>query len=151
MFQERIGLAKSKFIVEIDGIAYAGFMKCSELSVEAGKLERWEGGSPIPIKMPGRLTFADITLERGATDDEDLFDWFNAVADTTTGRSAVGNSFKRDLDIVQYQFDGSVASRYSLFGAWPTKYVAGDWDNGADEFVIEKVTLCFDRFQRFRR
>lgn len=146
-----IGFPKAKFVVEIDGIAYAGFMKCSELSVETAKLERWEGGAPIPIKMPGRQTFPDITLERGASDDEDLFNWFESVSDTVTGRASIGVSFKRDLDIVQYNFDGSVGLRYSLFGAWPMKYVAGDWDNSADEYVIEKVTLCFDYWKRFRR
>jgi hypothetical protein len=31
-----------------------------------------EGGSLIPNKSPGRLTFSDVTLERGATSDQEL-------------------------------------------------------------------------------
>ncbi|MEO1336864.1 MAG: phage tail protein, partial [Myxococcota bacterium] len=58
-----------KFIVDIDDIAHAGFQKCSELSVEIANVQYYEGGSLIPNKSPGRLTFADVTLERGATKD----------------------------------------------------------------------------------
>jgi len=34
------------------------------------------------VRREGRLTFADVTLERGATQDRDLFDWFQDVAIT---------------------------------------------------------------------
>ncbi len=36
--------------------------------------------------------------------------------------------------------------RWSLFQAWPIKFVAGDWDNESDENVIESVTLTYDIF-----
>ena len=57
---------KFKYIVEIDGVLRAGFSKASELSVEVASSQYWEGGALIPHKSPGRLTFADLTLERGA-------------------------------------------------------------------------------------
>ena len=76
---------KFKFIVEIDDVGHAGFQKCSELSVEVANVQYFEGGSLIPNKSPGRLTFADVTLERGATQDRDLFDWFQDVAITSSG------------------------------------------------------------------
>ena len=75
---------KFKFIVEIDDVGHAGFQKCSELSVEVANVQYFEGGSLIPNKSPGRLTFSDVTLERGATEDRDLFDWFQDVAITSS-------------------------------------------------------------------
>ncbi|WP_428264542.1 phage tail protein, partial [Haliangium sp.] len=78
--QPRSFYKKFKFVVEIDGFKSAGFHKCSELSVEIAKVEHREGGALIPQKSPGRLSFADITLERGATDDLDAFGWFTQVA-----------------------------------------------------------------------
>jgi len=66
---------KFKFVCEIDDVGHAGFQKCSELSVEVANVQYFEGGSLIPNKSPGRLTFSDVTLERGATQDRDLFDW----------------------------------------------------------------------------
>ena len=53
---------KFKFLVEADDVSHSGFQKCSELSVEVAKVEYFEGGSLIPNKSPGRLTFADVTL-----------------------------------------------------------------------------------------
>ena len=135
------------FVVEIDGVKYAGFAKCSELSVEAAKVEQWEGGRIIPHKSPGRLTFADVTLERGATSDHDLFDWFQDVAITSSGLGLTDPQYKRNLDIVQQDRDGTTLRRWTLYNAWPVKFVAGDWDNESDENLVESVTLTFDYFE----
>ena len=137
---------KFKFVVEIDDIASAGFQKCSELSVEVANIEYHEGGALIPNKSPGRLKFADVTLERGATKDHDLFDWMEQVADAAANAGLVEPKFKRNVDIVQQDRDGSTLRRWSIAGAWPVKFVAGAWDNEADENVIESVTLTFDFF-----
>jgi phage tail-like protein len=138
---------KFKFIVEIDGVASAGFQKCSELSVEVANVQYSEGGALIPNKSPGRLTFADVTLERGATEDQDLFDWLSEVADASANAGLNEPEFKRNLDIVQQDRDGSELRRWRLHNAWPVKFVAGDWDNEADENVIESVTLTYDFFE----
>lgn len=138
---------KFKFLVEIDGVASAGFQKCSELSVEVANIQYFEGGALLPNKSPGRLTFADVTLERGATSDRDLLDWFSQVADAAANTGLNEPGFKRNLDIVQQDRDGSTLRRWSLTGAWPVKFVAGEWDNEADENVIESVTLTYDFFE----
>ena len=139
---------KFKYVVEIDGVASSAFQKCSELSAEVAKVEYFEGGSLIPNKSPGRLTFADVTLERGATVDEDLFKWFQDVAMLASGLGLVDPSYKRNLDIVQQDRDGTTLRRWTLSGAWPTKFVAGEWDNESDENVIESVTLTYDYFEK---
>ena len=133
------------FVVESD-LANAGFQKCSELSVEVSNIEYYEGGSLVPHKSPGRLKFADITLERGATKDHDLFDWMQQVADAAANAGLAEPRFKRNVDIVQQDRDGSTLRRWSIAGAWPVKFVAGAWDNEADENVIESVTLTYDYF-----
>lgn len=138
---------KFKFLVEVDSVDHAGFQKCSELSVEIANVQYFEGGSLIPNKSPGRLSFPDVTLERGATEDRDLFDWFSDVAITASGLGLTEPNFKRNLDIVQQDRDGTTLRRWSLTGAWPVKFVAGEWDNESDENVIESVTLAYDFFE----
>jgi len=139
---------KFKFLVEIDGVAYAGFQKCSELSAEIAKIEHSEGGTLSPDKSPGRVSFTDVTLERGATDDNDLWDWFKETADAVNNTGLVEPEFERNLDIIQQARDGSEIRRWNLYRAWPTKFTAGEWDNEADENVIENVTLTFKAFDR---
>ncbi|MBN2192201.1 MAG: phage tail protein [Polyangiaceae bacterium] len=90
---------------------------------------------------------SDVTLERGATEDHDLFDWFQDVAVTSSGLGLTDYSYKRNLDIVQQDRDGTTLRRWTLTRAWPVKFVAGEWDNEADENVIESVTLTYDFFQ----
>jgi len=136
-----------KFVVEVDGLGHSGFQKASELAVEVANVQYFEGGALVPNKSPGRLTFADITLERGATQDRDLFDWFQDVAITSSGLGLTANGYKRNVDIVQQDRDGTTLRRWTLTGAWPVKFVAGAWDNESDENVIESVTLTYDFFE----
>ena len=139
---------KFKFIVAIDDVQNTGFQKCSELSMEVAKVEYSEGGALIPDKSPGRVSFSDVTLERGATKDEDLFNWMKQVANVAANSGLVDAQYKRNLDIVQQDRDGKTLRRWRLFNAWPTKFVAGEWDNDADENTIESVTLTYDYFDK---
>lgn len=135
---------KFKFVVEIDDFVNSGFQKCSELSIEVAKVEQREGGALIPYKEPGLVTVSDVTLERGATDNFEIFTWFKQVADLAANRGIVTPGYRRNLDIVQQDRDGTPLRRWRLKNAWPTKFVGGDWDNNASENVIESVTLTFD-------
>ena len=114
---------------------------------ECGSRRSSARGSLIPNKSPGRLTFVDVTLERGATQDRDLFDWFQDAAITSSGLGLTDVNYKRKLDIVQQDRDGTTLRRWSLSRARPVKFVAGDRDNGSDENVIESVTLTYDFFE----
>lgn len=107
---------------------------------------RFDGG-PVQTVTFDAGDFADVTLERGATQDRDLFDWFQDVAITSSGLGLTDVYYKRNLDIVQQDRDGTTLRRWSLSRAWPVKFVAGDWDNEADENVIESVTLSYDFFE----
>lgn len=144
----RIFHKKFKFVVEIDGVQSAHFQKCSELSAEIAKIEYFEGGALIANKSPGRVTIPDITLERGATEDGDLFKWFKDTVDLTSQLGLKEDAIKRTFDIVQIDRNGEELRRFTCNGAWPTKFVAGDWDNEADENVIEKVTLSIDSWDK---
>src|SRR6266568_2440267 len=134
---------KFKFIIEVDLFGSSGFQKCSELSVEAANILYFEGGSLIPNKSPGRLTVTDVTLERGATQDHDLFDWFQDVALASSGTGLAAPFYKRSVDVVQLDRDDTELRRWMLTRAWPTKFVAGDCDNTSDDVVIESVTLAY--------
>lgn len=137
-----------KFIVEIDSFNRTGFNKCSELSAEVAKVEYYEGGALIPNKSPGRMTFTDVTLQRGASQDFEMFQWFKEVANAASGRGLNDNVYKRDVDIVQLDRNDDELCRWALSKAWPTKFVAGDWDADADEVNIRQLTLTHDYFDK---
>lgn len=133
-----------KFQVQIDGLGSAAFRTCSDIAVEFATVEHFEGGTLIADKSPGRATVEDITLERGATQDRDLYDWILEVADLSANAGLVDAEYKRMVDVVQYDRDGSILRRWRLHNAWPKRLVGGSWDNEADENVIETVVLAYD-------
>lgn len=143
----RVFHKKFAFVVEIEKVASAAFTKCSELSSEVAKVEQWEGGKVIPDKSPGRVTMSDVTLERGvASGDFDLPAWFKQVINVSANSGLATPAYKRPVDIIQLERDASELRRHILDNAWPTKLVVGEWDNEADENVVENVTLTFDTF-----
>ncbi len=136
---------KFKFAVQIDGISYANFQSCTELASEFAEIQQWEGGSLIPYKTPGRLTFDDVTLARGVTGNTELYNWHRSIGMASTGLGTVNETqAKRNLDIVQFDRLGGELRRWTLWGAWPKRYIAGDWDNDADENVIEQLVIAYD-------
>lgn len=139
---------KYRFVVEIDDFARAAFTKCSALEAEVAKVETWEGGSLTADKEPGRVTFSDVTLERGATSDQNAYEWFKLVVESFRDAGQATPKFMKNVDIVQLDRDGSELRRWTLEQAWPTKFVAGEWDNEADEAVIEQLVLCFKLFKQ---
>lgn len=142
---------KFNFIIEIGGVESAAFQDCSELSAEVAKIEQWEGGALIPDKQPGRVTWSDLTLSRGAvSNDTDLLSWFEEVVRSAAGTGNVSPQFKRDLDIVVKDRDGAELKRWRCTNAWPMKFVAGDWDNTSDENTIEQVVLTYDYAERIQ-
>lgn len=142
---------KFSFVVEIEGVESAAFSKCSALEAEIAKVEYWEGGSLIPDKSPGRVTVSDVTLERGVADgDSDLYDWFLDVVKMSANSGLVTPDYKRPIEILQLDRDGSVVKRWALDNCWPTKMVVGEWDNDADENVIEMLTLTLDTFDKIQ-
>lgn len=139
---------KYRYIVEIDDFARAAFTKCSALEAEVAKIETWEGGALTAHKEPGRVTFSDITLERGATADEDAYAWFKDVVAAYKDAGLVTPDFYRNVDIVQLDRAGNSLRRWTCEEAWPVKFTAGEWDNEADEAVIEMLTLTFRLFKQ---
>ena len=139
---------KFKFVVQIDGFSYFGFQSCTELSAEGGVVSQREGGALVEDKTPGLLTVPNITLSRGATKDEEMFNWFKQVVDMTAnlGEGLPDPQYMRNLDIVQQDRDGSELRRWRVKGAWPRKFVAGEWDNNAEENVINSLELVIHTF-----
>lgn len=142
---------KFSFLIFIDGFLSAGFSKCSAIEAEFAEVKHYEGGTLTPNKSPGRMDFKDITLERGATRaDFDAYAWFTSIAFAAANVGLKEPFFKRHLDVVQLDRDGEPIQFWTLYNAWIKTFTAGDWDNGADENVIEKMVLCYDYFIRTR-
>ena len=69
-----------RFLVEIDGVVQAGFSDCSGYGSHVEAIEYREGGDANTVrKLPGKVTYPDITLKWGLTDSRELYDWHLAA------------------------------------------------------------------------
>lgn len=141
---QKVYYKKFKFLVEIAGVVSAAFQTAGPLEMQTEDIDHYEGGNLIPDKSPGLVTVTNCTLTRGATDDEDLYNWFK---ETVAADSLVEEpDFKRSIDIVQQNRVGEEVKRWTLVNAYPKRFLAGEWDNGANENVINEVELRYDYF-----
>jgi len=77
------------FRVEIDGSTRAGFRECSGPEVTHDLIASREGDEGRTTrKLPGLVKYANISLRRGISDDQDLWTWHNTA---TTGAIARRN------------------------------------------------------------
>src|SRR5215475_3351102 len=65
-----------KFKLEIQGIQQAGFSECSGFGSNIEVVEYREGGETSTVrKLPGKVSYPDITLKWGVTTSRELYDW----------------------------------------------------------------------------
>lgn len=145
---DRNYFSKFAFEVVIDGIVKAAFSKCTGLTGKTDVIEYYEGGEITPHKSPGLVTFGDITLERGETDDIDLYDWWKSIYDHRRGfGSANGAEYKRRIVIRQKDRAGAIRRSWEVSFAFPAEFGGDDWDNSASEHHIEHLVLAHEGFQ----
>ncbi len=133
--------AKCKAILEVDGVIYAGFKTCSAIVGKIDKREHREGGDPDPFIGKGNNSYDDVTLERGLSENHELYDWWNScrngAVDRRTARLIQRNDADEDVEI------------FTLKNAWPHTNGDGGWDISAgSDTTVEQIIICFERFER---
>jgi phage tail-like protein len=128
------------FIVEVDGVAAAGF---SEVDLPEGRIdviEYREGSDKTSDarKLPGRVGYSNVVLRRGVTGRTDLYDWWNLIREGALDRRAVA--------IVLLDEARNPVQRWHLVHAWPTRLAYSQLNALGDENVIETLELAYERF-----
>ena len=136
------------FLIKIDGIVWAAFTTCSELAIESANVQYWEGGRRHAHNSPGRVTFPEITLTRGSTNDDDLYNWWKDTYDAAAGTGMDTPSIFRQFEIVQLNLARQEVAKYKVHDAYCRRFVAGDWDANADEKRMEQVVVQPDYWEK---
>ena len=71
----------SLFVVKVPDIDTIGmFTQCSGLEMKVDVLEYAEGGNNEFVhQLPGQVSYPNLILERGLTNDDAVLKWFNAT------------------------------------------------------------------------
>lgn len=125
------------FYVEWKGIIHAGFKQCSGLDSTQNSGDYREGTDPLTMrKLPGLNTYSNITLQRGITNNDELWKWRQNLMKGTVDR--------RDISIVLLDQKGEEKIRWNLFHCWPTSWKAPEFDAATDGAAIETLELAHE-------
>jgi phage tail-like protein len=132
-----------KFRVEIDGIAEAAFSEVAigETSTEA--IDYREGTEPNHVrKLPGMTKYGNITLKRGVTDSQVIYQWHKDIVDGKIGDK------RKSVTIVVIDEAGKDKARFVVSECWPTKYDPSDLNGKGNEVLIELLELVNEGIER---
>lgn len=136
---------KFAFLVVINGFVRAGFQKADGLEETAEVIEYREGGHLRAHKSPGTINSKDLTLERGETDDNDLYDFWKDVYNYASESGGVTDGdYKKDIQVIQIDRKKKIRKTWNVYGCWPSTFSVGDWDADASDKTIEKIVLVND-------
>ncbi|KST68640.1 phage tail protein [Mastigocoleus testarum] len=125
------------FFVEWDGIIYAGFQECSGLDTTQDAKEYREGTDPPTVrKIPGLVSYSNISLKRGITNNDELWRWRKKIMDGIVER--------RNVSIVLLDQQGSEKIRWNLTHCWPTTWSAPEMSAMTDDIAIESLEFVHE-------
>ena len=128
------------FLLEIDGVAKAGFSEVSGLSTETAVIEYREGGDRTPSrKIPGLTKYSNLVLKRGLTQDRALWDWRKTVIDGVVRRA--------NMSLVLLDDARQPVARWNFRDAWPCKWEGPALNAKSSEVAIETLELAHEGFE----
>ncbi|HEX2202419.1 MAG TPA: phage tail protein [Longimicrobium sp.] len=128
------------FLVEVDGVTVAAFSEVSGLTTETDVIEYRTGAEDITVrKVPGLRKVTNITLKRGFTASDDLWQWRKAVMDGLTTRHSG--------TIVLLNEAREPAIKWTFREAWPSKWEGPTFNAKTSEVAIETLELACERLE----
>lgn len=129
------------FKVELDGITQASFQECSGLDSQTASIDYREGLDPPHVrKLTGLNSFTAVSLKRGITDSDELWQWrLNIVA---------GKQDRRNGSIILLNEAGEVKIRWNFSEAWPSKWTGPAFNATGNSVAIETLEITHEELTR---
>lgn len=136
----------STFMFEVDGLEIGQFMEVSGLEVEVSVESIEEGGeNGFVHRLPGRMSWPNITLKRGVTQADNLFGWLNKSSGEQF--SQAGNKLTRSTAAITLV--GAAGKRlraWNVVEAFPVKWKGPDFSAGSDDSATEQLEIAHHGF-----
>lgn len=140
-------LANCHFGVEVDGVTIALFQELSGVTSEIDVIELKQNtadGKYVIHKLPGNRKPPNITLKRGKDTSMDMWNWHQKVY-----QGKVSDA-RKNGSIVLYDYDHTEVGRYNFVNAWPSKVSMSTLKSGANEVLMEEVTIVCEELERVK-
>src|SRR5262245_53362873 len=135
------------FLFEVDGVEIGRFMEVSGLEVSVGTEEVEEvGENSFVHKLPGRMTWPNITLKRGITQNDTLLEWLNK----SSGEQFAANGNRLTRSTAAITLIGPSAERlrsWEFNGAFPVKWKGPDFAVSSTDMATEELEITHHGFR----
>jgi phage tail-like protein len=129
-----------RFVVEIDGIASAGFSRVKGIARELKYESQREGGvNEYEHKLVTMVTHPVVVLERGLALD-DVWKWALATADGEVTRKTIYVRLRTEAN--------EPAFAWQIAHALPVKWACADLDANATQVAMESLELAHHGLRR---
>ena len=129
--------AQFSFVVELDDLTVAGFTEVGGLTAESDVIEYREGSDQRTArKLPGLLKFANITLKRGYTQNDELWRWRQTTLN--------GQTLRRGGAVILRDEAGNAALRWEFRNGWVSKYEGPALNSTTNEAAIESIEIAHE-------
>jgi phage tail-like protein len=129
-----------RFLVEIGGIAAAGFMRVKGVARDVNFESVREGGvNDYEHKLFTHVCYPNLVLERGLAQDT-LWQWAQAVAG--------GEIERKTITIALQDQNGGERWTWHVDHAYPVKWMASDLDAGSSQVAVETVEFVHHGLRR---
>jgi phage tail-like protein len=130
------------FKLEIQGVTEGHFTECSGIGVKVDVISYREGGnSQILHRLPGPVSYADVTLRYGLTNSAQMWEWFLSAVK--------GKVDRRNISIILMDNDGTTeVMRWNLENAWIAEWRGAPLDASGREVAVEMMTLVYETLNR---
>ena len=126
------------FLVEIDGVARAGFTECSGLTTDTDAIDYREGSDRTlnVRKLSGLRKYTNIVLKRGYTNDKSLWEWRKKIINGLTER--------RSAEIILLDEARTEVVRWRIREAWISKWDSGPFNAKTNDVAIETIEMVHE-------
>lgn len=143
---ETDALANYHFAIEIDGTEIAQFQELSGLNSEVDVID-YKFNSKVGggiHRVPGNRKPPTLTLKRGKDSDMTLWKWHQDIYE---GKVAVA---RKSGAVIFKDYTEAEVSRYDFHNAWPSKVSISSAKAGANEVLVEEVTIVAEELFRVK-
>ena len=126
------------FVVEIDGVARAGFMECSGMTTDTDAIDYREG-TDLALnvrKLAGLRKYTNLVLKRGYTQDEDLWNWRKKIIN--------GQMDRRSADVILLDEARNEVLRWRIREAWISKWDSGPFNAKTNDGALETIGMVHE-------
>jgi phage tail-like protein len=137
----------STFVVDVDGTTIGHFTEVQGLQLEIETETIEEGGvNSFVHTVPGRMKWPNITLKRGITDSDALFQWMEESSGD--GFTKNGDKVTRStMGITLLAPDGQALREWSVEGALPIKWSGPTFAASNDDILSEELEIAHHGFR----